>query len=155
MLNEQQVILAKLRLQNASEDYRIAKSLLKDGHYKAANNRAYYSMFHGIRAVLALESKDFKRHAQLIGYFNKEYIHTGQFEPHFFEAIRTASKSRTNSDYEDYYIATQEEADENVSNAKLFLTAMERYISRRIDHEYEPSDSQEPDNEDNDWEPEI
>jgi uncharacterized protein (UPF0332 family) len=148
MLNEQQVILSKLRLQSANEDYIIAKSLLNDGHYKAANNRAYYSVFHAIRAVLALESKDFKRHAQVIGYFNKEYIHAGHFEPRFFEIIKTASRSRTNSDYEDYYIATKEEAAENVSNAKLFLTATESYVAHRMDQEYEPPDSSEPEGED-------
>jgi hypothetical protein len=35
MLNEQQVILSKLRLQSANEDYIIAKSLLNNGYYKA------------------------------------------------------------------------------------------------------------------------
>lgn len=143
MLSEQQVILSKLRLQSANEDHTTAKSLLHDGHYKAANNRAYYAMFHAIRAVLALESKDFKRHAQVMGYFNKEYIHAGHFEPHFFEIIKTASKSRTNSDYEDYYIATKEEANGNVSNAKLFLEAVESYIARRMENEYIPPDSLE------------
>lgn len=152
MLIEQQVILSKLRLQNANEDYIIAKNLLNEGHYKAANNRAYYSMFHAIRAVLALESKDFKRHAQVIGYFNKEYIHAGHFEPRFFKIIKAASKSRTNSDYEDYYVATKEEADENVSNAKLFLAATESYVACRMEQEYEPPGSLEPEGE-NELEP--
>jgi len=76
----------------------------------------------------------------VIGYFNKEYIHAGHFEPRFYGIIKTASKSRANSDYEDYYIATKEDADENVSNAKLFLDATESYIARRIELEYESPD---------------
>ena len=89
MLNEQQVILAKLRLQSANEDYTIARSMIGGGHYKASNNRSYYAIFHAIRAVLALESKDFKKHGHAIGYFNKEYIHAGHFESHFIEIIKT------------------------------------------------------------------
>ncbi len=38
-------------------NHKISKDL-----YKAANNRAYYSIFHSIRAILALEPIDFKRH---------------------------------------------------------------------------------------------
>ena len=47
--------------------------------YRAANNRAYYSIFHSICAVLAKEGIAFKRHKDTIGYFNKNYIHTGVF----------------------------------------------------------------------------
>ena len=39
--------------------------------YRAANNRAYYSIFHSICAVLAKEGIAFKRHKDTIGYFNK------------------------------------------------------------------------------------
>lgn len=140
MLNECQVILSNLRLSKAREDVDVAEEVLHSGHYKAANNRAYYCIFHCIRAVLALESIDFKSHSQVIGYFNKNYIHAGHFDSLTFEAIAFASKSRNNSDYEDYYVATKEEAESNIANAKLFLEAVESYIARRIKEEYIPAD---------------
>jgi uncharacterized protein (UPF0332 family) len=152
MLDERQVILSKVRLQSAREDYLVSAENLQAGHYNAANNRAYYSIFHAIRAVLALESKDFKKHSQAIGYFNKEYIHTGRFEPRLYEIIASASKARNNSDYEDYYVATKEEADENVAGANLIIEAAESYIAKRMENEYIPADSPElePEIEDED-----
>ena len=41
--------------------------------YKDSINRCYYAAFYAIKAVLALEGKDFKRHKDAVGYFNQTY----------------------------------------------------------------------------------
>ena len=46
---------SKHRLEQAKEDLFDAELCYKNHRYKAANNRAYYAIFHAIRAVLALE----------------------------------------------------------------------------------------------------
>ncbi len=68
--------LSKHRLDQAKEELEASKMLYKEKYYKSANNRAYYSIFHSMKAVLALEPIDFKKHKDVIGYFNKNYIHT-------------------------------------------------------------------------------
>ena len=45
--------LAQYRMETAKDDLRAAKILLDVGEYKAANNRAYYAIFHAINAVHA------------------------------------------------------------------------------------------------------
>ena len=45
--------LAQYRVETAKDDLRAAKILLDAGEYKAANNRAYYAIFHAINAVHA------------------------------------------------------------------------------------------------------
>lgn len=45
--------LAQYRMETAKDDLRAAKILLDAGEYKAANNRAYYAIFHAINAVHA------------------------------------------------------------------------------------------------------
>ena len=55
MLDQTKIDLSKYRIEAAYEDYHAAVDLLKMGHYKVANNRAYYAIFHAMRAVLALE----------------------------------------------------------------------------------------------------
>lgn len=47
--------VAKYKFEQAEDDLEAAKLLLEAGKYKAANNRAYYSCFHAIDAVLAKE----------------------------------------------------------------------------------------------------
>lgn len=44
------------------------------GELKTANNRAYYSIFHAMRAILALDEVDFKKHSGVIAYFRENYI---------------------------------------------------------------------------------
>ena len=66
----------------------IKKQLKEEGYegkvfninkFKGASNRAYYSIFHAIKAILALEQTDFKKHSSVIAYFNKEYISKENF----------------------------------------------------------------------------
>lgn len=52
--------LAKRRMEVAREDLETAQSNLEAKHYRAANNRAYYSIYHSITAVFALESRAYK-----------------------------------------------------------------------------------------------
>ena len=71
--------LAKHRLEQSREDLMAAKLLYKSELYKSANNRAYYSIFHSIKAVLAMEPIDFKKHKDVQAYFNKNYVSTEIF----------------------------------------------------------------------------
>ena len=54
--------VAKYKFEQAEDDLEAAKLLLEAGKYKAANNRAYYSCFHAIDAVLAKEPVAFKKY---------------------------------------------------------------------------------------------
>jgi uncharacterized protein (UPF0332 family) len=135
MLGELQIALSKLRLEGAKEALRDAEENYRGGRYKTANNRAYYSIFHAVRSVLALESKDFKSHAKAIGYFNKEYINKGLFLPDFSRKIAGAFKVRTRSDYDDFFTATGEEAETTLNNARQLVEAVETYLAARLDAE--------------------
>jgi uncharacterized protein (UPF0332 family) len=128
VLEESKIELAKHRLATAKEDYIAALDLVKCGHYKAANNRAYYAIFHSIRAILALEGLDFKKHSTVIAYFNQNYIKKGEIDKRFINIINNASLIRNESDYSDFYIASKEEAEEQISNAIEFYDVVYKYI---------------------------
>lgn len=70
---------AKYRLEKAKEALISAKLLYDNNDLIGTNNRAYYSIFYAIRAVLALERVDFKKHKDVISYFNKNYVKTEIF----------------------------------------------------------------------------
>lgn len=65
---------AKYRLERAKQDLSDAEFNYKNGRYLNANNRAYYAIFHAIRAVLATERIDFKRHKDVLAHFNQYYV---------------------------------------------------------------------------------
>ena len=73
------VVLAKYRLDMAKENLATAVLALENNMLKSSANRAYYTILHSLRAVLALEKKDFKKHSAIIAYFNQQYIKTKKF----------------------------------------------------------------------------
>ena len=134
MLNDKRCALAIYRMERAKELIDDAKQLYKSGSYKSSNNRAYYAIFHTMRAVLALEEVDFKKHSGVIQYFQREYIKTGIFEKAYSDIIISASEIRNASDYDDFFLASKEETKEQIDNADLFCKAIEEYLNSTVTH---------------------
>ena len=64
--------LSNSRLNQAEESLKASKNCFDNGFYKDSINRSYYSAIYSVKAILALGSVDFKRHKDVIAYFNKE-----------------------------------------------------------------------------------
>ena len=71
--------LYKYRVASAKEALESARILMNANSYKAANNRAYYAIFHAINAVHALNGAANKRHKDALANFNKDYVKQGFF----------------------------------------------------------------------------
>lgn len=120
--------VAKYKLEQAKDDLESAKLLLEAGKYKAANNRAYYSCFHAVDSVLALEPVAFKKHKDTLAYFNKNYVKTEMFPKEIGRKLSKLEIIRHKSDYDDFYIASREEAMEQVEVAESIIKLVEEYI---------------------------
>ena len=70
--------LSKCRMDNAGTCLADALMLLNAGSYKSSVNRSYYAVFHAMRAVLALDEIDSKKHSGVIAEFRRLYIKTGK-----------------------------------------------------------------------------
>ena len=120
--------LAKHRLEQAKEDLEAGKLLYDKNFYKSANNRAYYSIFHSIKAVLALEPIDFKRHKDAVAYFNKTYIKK-EISPRMMgRKIQNASAIREDSDYDDEFIVDADKTNEQLKTAEELIELVDKYI---------------------------
>lgn len=126
-MNEDIDNLRTYRLNEAKERLDAAGDMIALGKYKDSINRSYYAIFNALRSVLALDRVDFKHHAQVIGYFNKEYIHTGKFDIKYVTIINNAFQIRNNCDYDDFYIASKADAEEQYKNAEDFLKSVSEY----------------------------
>ncbi len=120
--------LAGYRMDIAREDLQVAGENMAAGHLRAANNRAYYSIYHSITAVLALEGTAFKRHKDTLAYFNKTYIRNGIFPKTLGRQISTAEMVRHASDYNEFYIVSKEETQKQIGCAQELLELAEQYI---------------------------
>ena len=116
------------RLNSAEEKLHSAKLLLDNQQYKDSIGRSYYAIFTAVRAVLALDEVDFKKHAGVISYFQKTYIKTEVFDKKYSKYLMTAFQIRNNADYADFYIASANDAKEQYNHASEVLRVVKTYL---------------------------
>ncbi len=120
--------VARYKFEQAKDDLETAKILLEAGKYKAENNRAYYSCFHAIDAVLAKEPIAFKKHKDTLSYFNKNYVHTEIFPRNIGRKISRLEIIRHKSDYDTFYIASRDDAAEQIEVAEEVVDLVKNYL---------------------------
>ena len=64
-----------------------------------------------------------------IALINRYIIKTGKLEKKFSEVVKKTSYLREKSDYDDFYVASANEAQEQLDNAKEFVQAVRAYLS--------------------------
>lgn len=121
--------LIKYRLDSAREKLESAKVLLDAGKYRDSIGRSYYAIFTAVRAVLANDKVDFSKHSGVIAFFQKEYIKTGKFDVKYSRYLQTAFQIRNNCDYDDFFIAYKEDAEEQYDRAAEFYEEIFRFLS--------------------------
>ena len=131
-MEKRQLDLCRYRLAKAKDDFRVAKSNLENKNFSQSINRSYYSMFHAVRAMLALEKYDSRKHSGIISYFAHNFIKTGFIEPEYSKMLTNAFKIRNECDYDDFYIAAYQDAKMQYENAGKFITRIEKYIEEYI-----------------------
>lgn len=123
--------LSNYRLEQAERCIKSARLLAADGDYKGAANRSYYAIFHCMKGVLALEGMDFSKHSGVSAYFRKQYIKTGIFDIELSDIIGEAFDIRNDSDYDDYYVISKEDVNEQIGNAEKFYSIIKDYLDKR------------------------
>ena len=123
--------LIKYRLSSAKEKLASAKLLLDAGLYKDSVGRSYYAIFSAIRAVLAIRQVDFSKHAGVIAYFQKEFIKTEIFDRKYSKYLQQAFQIRNSCDYDDFFIVSKHDAEEQYERAIEIVASIEEYIGKR------------------------
>jgi len=124
--------LALHRLSVAKEDLAAARRCVEAGDYRTANNRAYYAIFRAISACLALEFKAYKQHGQVLGNFNKDFVHTGIFPKEMARKISKTQEVRHASDYNDFYVVSAKETEKQLETAGEVVDMIEKYLQTQI-----------------------
>lgn len=114
--------LSKYRFERCTEELENSKILFEAGKYKLSLNRSYYSIFHGMRAVNVLDDFDSSKHSGVIAHFNQYHVKEGHFPKEASKIIKTASEMREHADYEDFFVASRQDAEEQYLKAERFRT---------------------------------
>jgi len=121
--------LIRYRLEEAKETIADVQLLIENDRLRAAVNRIYYGMFYSLLALGLASQFETSKHQQLLGWFNKNFIHEGLIDQKFGKIINKASNRRTQGDYESYVEFDKYIILEMFSEMKEFITEIERFLS--------------------------
>jgi hypothetical protein len=124
---------ARYRIERAKEDLDAAHLLFDAGNYRIANNRSYYAIFHALRAVLVFDNFDSSKHSGVIAEFRRKYIKEGIFPVEVSKMIGAAFTIRSASDYDDMFVASKSETEEQIKNAEYIYNMLSAYIENMIE----------------------
>ena len=121
--------LIRLRLDRAQEDLSTARDLLKISRWRAAANRAYYTIFHVTSAALLWLDVERSKHSGIQAAFNEFFIKPGLIEVEYGQIYRSAREWR---EEQDYNVLTKQldeiTAAQIVQDAERFIARLESYL---------------------------
>ena len=124
--------LANYRLERAKEMLQASKDNLGMKQYRTSLNRSYYAVFHAMRAVNITEGYDSSKHSGVIAFFTQTFLKTERIDRSLAKIIKEASYLREKSDYDDFYIASKEEAEKQIENAEAFIQRVVEFMKDDI-----------------------
>lgn len=84
-----------------------------------------------MRAVLALDGEDYKKHSAVIVRFTLNYLKPEILPKEYIKLISNASLIRNRSDYEDFYICSVADTNALLSGVEAFCSDAEKYLAGR------------------------
>ncbi|MCK4613345.1 MAG: HEPN domain-containing protein [Thermoplasmata archaeon] len=105
-----------------------ADYLMTGGYWRAAINRAYYSMYHAARGLLSMKQVYPKTHRGVIRQFGLEFVKTGFVDEMYGKALIIGKEQREEADYGIELEFGEEEAEDILESAEEFLKKIEEVI---------------------------
>jgi uncharacterized protein (UPF0332 family) len=143
-------VLSRIRLERSIEFYSDAVKLFESESYRSSASRLYFSVFHAMKAALALKAIDRRKHSGIISEFRKLFVKTGEIGAESSRIISSIQTMRHDSDYDDYYDIDEEELETMLPKAKNFIDEVQQYVGSRLSSDYEIDDESEDDDLDYD-----
>ena len=120
--------LSNVRFERAKEMLVASQVNFDQGEWKTSLNRSYYAIFHAVRSINILNGFDSSKHSGVISHFNQYYIKTQKLPSYLSDIIKKASYCREKSDYDDFYIVSKTEIEEQLKSARIFVDEVEKYL---------------------------
>jgi len=121
--------LIKIAIKKSDEAYDSAEFNFVNKHFDTCQNRLYYSIFYIVSALAYKENFITSKHAQLLGWFNKKFIHENKvFDVKLFAIYKEAFSNRQKSDYDFMYEPNDMDIYAMLSDVKFFLNVVKNYL---------------------------
>ena len=120
--------LIRYRLEQANEALAAAELSLTNGLHRSAVNRAYYSMFYGVLALLAPRQAETSKHSAAISQFDQLYVKPALLPRTFSRWLHDAFLNRQAADYGSELKLSREDTDALLAHARDFLAGVRQHL---------------------------
>ncbi len=121
MKDDEKNALIKHRIARATDTIEEVSFLIKNKKFLLAVNRIYYGMFYILSALSLKYDFSTSKHQQLIGWFNKEFISTGEIDRKYGRILHNAYNNRSTGDYDDFAEFEEEDVKKSFDEMKDFI----------------------------------
>ena len=125
---EDRDILIRYRLDQANDAITVVELLIANDKFNSAVSRIYYGIFYSLLALGLRFEFETSKHLQLIGWFNKEFIHTGKIDIEFGRILRKTYESRRSGDYDVFVEFTKSDVNSLFSDMKKFIQRIDDFV---------------------------
>jgi uncharacterized protein len=103
--------------------FRAADALIPLSLHSDAISRAYYAVFHVLRALGYARGIEVRTHAGAIHVFNTEFVRPGVLASSFNRVLSGLQRSRELADYDAAIVFSADDASAALADARTFATA--------------------------------
>ena len=121
--------LIRYRIRRAEDTLEEAQMAYDAKHWHLAENRIYYAMFYLVHALALKEGVSISRHAQVVGWFNKTFVHAGTVEIEIGKMFQAAFEKRQEGDYDDFVTFSLEEVAKDLAQSRRFFECVNALIN--------------------------
>lgn len=125
-------ILVEYRLKQAVETIDLAKFLLSSDKLVLAVNQFYYGMYYALTALALRHAFETSKHAQLMGWFNKEFIWSKKVDSKYGKMLKKAYQNRTKGDYEAFVQFSIDEVELMLNELVDFIEEVKSILKKEL-----------------------
>lgn len=119
--HENRETLAAYRYQRAQETLAEIPFLKQQGYYNTAVNRLYYACYYAAIALLIKHGINPGTHAGVKQMLGMHFVATGRIPRDVGRSFSLLFERRHSSDYDDFVYTSEEEIDELLPKAEMFI----------------------------------
>lgn len=128
MTPEKRVQMVANRIHLAEKTTAQVEFCLANNQPEIAFNRIYYGMFYAMQALALTLGFETSKHQQLIGWFNKNFVHAGIFPKEFTAYVKKAFDARMDADYDMEGMPTDIDLETLCFDMKRFISTIKAWI---------------------------
>ncbi|MCD7778646.1 MAG: HEPN domain-containing protein [Clostridiales bacterium] len=117
------------RYNSCGETLHSAEIMHSKGRYVASLDRSFFSLFNGVRAIIAFDGIKSIDHSEVTDYFIQNYVKENEiFADETAKWLAEAVESKEKEDWLDFYYPSEEESMTQIKRAKAFKAEVQKYL---------------------------